>query len=161
MTLLPSLFLSLFPSNAASMPESPPTRGHGGPSNAASGDEPETQPLDPEDRVVMDKPLVTGTVVHDCSIGMVVIHTQQCHLLDSMHFHPTHDSWNRVYLKQVVKKRSANSDADGQPASQAARLQDGSDSAAAAPTAPARSLPWQWPPPSWPTPSLPMPENQQ
>ena len=138
MTLLPSLFLSLFPSNAASMPESPPTRGHGGPSNAASGDEPETQPLDPEDRVVMDKPLVTGTVVHDCSIGMVVIHTQQCHLLNSQHFHPTDDSWNRGYLRNV-KKRSAHSDADGEPASQAARLQGGSAAAApmaARPTAP-------------------------
>ena len=86
------------------MPESPPTGGRGGPSNAASGDEPETQPLDPEDRVVMDKPLVTGTVVHDCSIGTVVVHTQQSHLLASQHYHPTDDIWNRGLLRNVKKK---------------------------------------------------------
>ena len=134
MTLLPSLFLSLFPSNAASMPESPPIEEvhRVEPHMLSSDDEPETGGQSGSE------PLVTGPTIHHCNIGMVVIEHQQCHLLHNQLFHPPDDDLNSGNLKNV-KKRLASSDADGQPASQAARLQGGSAAAApkaARPTAP-------------------------
>jgi hypothetical protein len=71
------------------------------------------------------EPLVTGPTIHHCTIGMVVIQHQQCHLLHNQLFHPPDDDLKSGNLKNV-KKRSADSDADGQPASQAARLPGGS-----------------------------------
>ena len=77
MTLLPSVFLSLFPSNAASMPESPPIEEvhRSEPHMLSSDDEPETRGQSGSE------PLVTGPTIHHCNIGMVVIEHQQCHLL--------------------------------------------------------------------------------